>query len=70
MAPGSQILDAWVPNKPAGYVQWLEFPLYDNYIIDSGTSLASPHVTGLAALLKTAHPKWSPVAIRSTIFNC
>lgn len=56
MAPGSQILGARVPNKQAGYVQWLEFP-----------SLASPHVTGLAALLKSAHPKWSPAAIRSTI---
>ncbi|CAB4283172.1 unnamed protein product [Prunus armeniaca] len=58
MAPGSQILGARVPNKPAGYVQWLEFP-----------SLASPHVTGLAALLKSAHPKWSPAAIRSTILT-
>ncbi|XP_016647097.1 PREDICTED: subtilisin-like protease SBT1.8 [Prunus mume] len=58
MAPGSQILGARVPNKPAGYVQWLEFP-----------SLASPHVTGLAALLKSAHPKWSPPAIRSTILT-
>ncbi|KAH0996609.1 hypothetical protein GBA52_020473 [Prunus armeniaca] len=26
MAPGSQILGARVPNKPAVYVQWLEFP--------------------------------------------
>ncbi|KAK4434644.1 CO(2)-response secreted protease [Sesamum alatum] len=65
-APGQNILAAWSPNSNELTVPGREPPLYG---IVSGTSMACPHVSGLAAVVKSQHPTWSSSAIRSAIMT-
>lgn len=58
IAPGQDILAAVSPA-----IAGREFDLL------SGTSMSSPHVAGLAALLKDLHPKWSPMMIKSALMT-
>jgi subtilisin family serine protease len=59
IAPGQDILAAVAPPGNAGR----DFDFY------SGTSMSSPHVAGLAALLTDLHPDWSPMAIKSALMT-
>ncbi|GFP86971.1 co(2)-response secreted protease [Phtheirospermum japonicum] len=66
-APGVNILAAWPPfNDSTRAFPGKEPPLFN---IITGTSQACPHVSGLAAIVKSLHPKWSPSAIRSAIMT-
>ncbi len=61
-APGVDILAGMTPT-PANGVQGERYTYY------SGTSQATPEVSGVAALLKEAHPDWSPSALKSALMT-
>ncbi|XP_062225656.1 subtilisin-like protease SBT1.7 [Phragmites australis] len=67
VAPGVDILAAWVPNKEI--MELGKQKLFAKYMLVSGTSMSSPHVAGVAALLRSVHPDWSPAAIRSAMMT-
>ncbi|GAB2938447.1 hypothetical protein GCM10027280_28250 [Micromonospora polyrhachis] len=55
-APGSSITSAWATSDTA-----------TNTI--SGTSMATPHVVGAAALVASANPAWTPQQVRDYLVN-
>ena len=39
------------------------------YYWNTGTSMAAPHVTGIAALILGTHPDWTPLQVTDRIYN-
>ena len=61
-APGINILAGFTPdsaNSMSG----------ESFAFLTGTSMSMPHVAGIAALLKQAHPEWSPSILRSALMT-
>jgi subtilisin family serine protease len=61
-APGVNILAGFTPDA-VNATQGEEFA----YL--SGTSMSTPHVAGVAALLLQANPDWSPSALKSSLMT-
>ncbi|XP_072986657.1 subtilisin-like protease [Typha latifolia] len=62
-APGLNVLAAWPTQVGSGNSGTKTFNIM------SGTSVATPHTSGIVALLKSLHPDWSPAAIKSAIMT-
>ncbi|MBA0745874.1 hypothetical protein Gogos_008433 [Gossypium gossypioides] len=67
IAPGVNILAGW--TAAVGPTGLQSDPRHVNFNIISGTSMSCPHVSGLAAIVKAAHPEWSPAAIKSALMT-
>jgi len=61
-APGTDIYAAYSDEQP-----FSANPAPSDYSFLSGTSMASPHVAGAAALLKQLKPQWSAAEIQSAL---
>ena len=63
VAPGVDVTAARAAGTQRG-------PVVDEYYTTiSGTSMATPHVAGLAAILKQEHPTWDGEKLKSVIAN-
>lgn len=61
-APGVNVLSSiWIRQSDGSLAHAFDF--------FQGTSMATPHVSGAAVLLKAVHPDWSPAEIKSAIVN-
>ena len=54
VAPGVNILSTYLNNSTESM---------------SGTSMATPHITGVCALLKSLHHNWTPLQIKSAVMS-
>ncbi|GAA0949884.1 S8 family serine peptidase [Kribbella koreensis] len=62
-APGTGIVAARAAGTSLGD------PVDDNYTTLSGTSMASPHVAGTAALVAQAHPTWKAAQLKARLIS-
>ncbi|CAH8316453.1 unnamed protein product [Eruca vesicaria subsp. sativa] len=66
-APGLNILAGWSPFSSPSLLR--SDPRRVQFNIISGTSMACPHITGIAALIKSVHGDWSPAMIKSALLT-
>ncbi|KAB2350733.1 S8 family serine peptidase [Actinomadura rudentiformis] len=62
-APGVDIAAARAQGTELGE------PVGDRYVRASGTSMATPHVAGAAALIAQANPGWAPARLKAALMN-
>ncbi|KAL7111571.1 hypothetical protein ACP275_05G097300 [Erythranthe tilingii] len=66
IGPGVNILSSWPAYVDNSKTDSTKSPTFN---MISGTSMSCPHLSGVAALLKSVHPDWSPTAIKSAIMT-
>ncbi len=65
VAPGVHICAARMGLEFADYTLCLD----DKHVLLSGTSMATPHVAGAAALLLQKYPDWLPLEVKAALEN-
>ncbi|WP_297462675.1 S8 family serine peptidase [Thermococcus sp.] len=63
VAPGNWIIAARASGTSMGQ------PINDYYTAAPGTSMATPHVAGISALILQAHPSWSPDKVKMALIE-
>ena len=58
-APGVSVLAAVAPPSNS----------HRRYDLYSGTSMAAPHIAGIAAFVQGVHPRWTPMEIKSAMMT-
>ncbi|KAF8379385.1 hypothetical protein HHK36_028819 [Tetracentron sinense] len=66
-APGVNILASYTPLQSLTGLKG--DTRHSKFILMSGTSMACPHIGGVAAYVKSFHPNWSPAAVKSAIMT-
>ncbi|KAG0626069.1 hypothetical protein M758_2G100300 [Ceratodon purpureus] len=64
VAPGVDIWSAW---SPLSTIDKLSLFKGEKFCMISGTSMATPHMAGVAAIVRQAHPDWTPSMIASAL---
>ncbi|WP_410789813.1 S8 family serine peptidase [Kribbella sp. C-35] len=62
-APGTDIVAAKSKDSSIGE------PVGDQYLRLSGTSMATPHTAGAAAILLQEHPSWTPAEVKAALMG-
>ncbi|SDU15862.1 S8 family serine peptidase [Jiangella alkaliphila] len=62
-APGTNIVAARAAGTAMGT------PVDDLYTSASGTSMATPHVAGAAAIVRQQHPDWTPEQVKAALVS-
>ncbi|CAI0382507.1 unnamed protein product [Linum tenue] len=65
-APGVNILAAWMGNDLGGTPEGKDPSMFN---VISGTSMSCPHVSGIAAVVKSHNPSFGPSEIKSAIMT-
>jgi Subtilase family/PA domain/Fibronectin type-III domain len=67
VAPGVQVLAGQTPQPDQTTAD--NGPPGNLFMAIAGTSMATPHAAGVSALVKAAHPDWSPEEIKSALMT-